>query len=235
MGELKIPKHIAIIMDGNGRWARKRGLPRVVGHKVGVDSVREIVRACGELGVEYLTLYTFSTENWERPEDEVRFLMDMLEGLLTREVPELNKNNVSLNVIGRLSILPAKVRDKINWGIETLRGNTGLKLILAISYGGRAEIVDAVKKILANGVEPDDIDEDRLRAYLYDQELPDPDLLIRTGAKDRIRISNFLIYQTAYSEFYFTETLWPDFRKAELVKAIEDYNRRERRFGKVLE
>ncbi|HID32004.1 MAG TPA: isoprenyl transferase [bacterium (Candidatus Stahlbacteria)] len=235
MEDLKIPRHIAIIMDGNGRWARKRGLPRIVGHKVGVESVREIVRVCGEIGVEFLTLYTFSTENWQRPEDEVRFLMDMLEDLLKREVPELNKNNVQLNVIGRLSILPPRVQERIAWGIDTLKGNTGLKLTLAISYGGRAEIVDAIKKIISDGLALDDIDEDQLRGYFYDPGLPDPDLLIRTGAKDRIRISNFLIFQLAYSELYFTETLWPNFRKDELMKAIKDYNRRERRFGKVLE
>ncbi|RKX68727.1 isoprenyl transferase [candidate division WOR-3 bacterium] len=235
MAELKIPKHIAIIMDGNGRWARKRGLPRMVGHKAGVESVREIVRVCGELGVEYLTLYTFSTENWQRPEGEVRFLMDMLKDLLIREVPELNRNNVRLNVIGRLDILPDDIRERIDWAIHTLSQNTGLKLILAISYGGRAEIVDAIRRIVKEGVSVDRIDEESLRKYFYDPKLPDPDLLIRTGARGRIRISNFLIYQSAYAELYFTETLWPDFRKEELIKAIEDYTRRERRFGRVLE
>ena len=235
MAEFKIPKHIAIIMDGNGRWARKRGLPRMVGHKAGVESVREIVRVCGELGVEYLTLYTFSTENWQRPEGEVRFLMDMLKDLLIREVPELNRNNVRLNVIGRLDILPDDIRERIDWAIHTLSQNTGLKLILAISYGGRAEIVDAIRRIVKEGVSVDRIDEESLRKYFYDPKLPDPDLLIRTGARGRIRISNFLIYQSAYAELYFTETLWPDFRKEELIKAIEDYTRRERRFGRVLE
>lgn len=235
MAELKIPEHIAIIMDGNGRWARKRGLPRAVGHKTGVDSVREIVRICGEIGVKYLTLYTFSTENWERPDNEVKVLMNMLKDLLEKEVPELNKNNVRLNVIGRLEVLPSDVRDKIAWAIDALRDNDGLNLVLAISYGGRSEIVDAVKGILKEGVDPGKFDEKMLRSYLYYPELPDPDLLIRTGAEQRIRISNFLIYQSAYTELYFTETLWPDFRKKELMAAIADFNKRERRFGRVLE
>ncbi|HIE06121.1 MAG TPA: isoprenyl transferase [bacterium (Candidatus Stahlbacteria)] len=235
MSRDRIPEHIAIIMDGNGRWAKSRGLPRAVGHKTGVDSVREIVRVCGEIGVRYLTLYTFSTENWQRPEKEVRFLMSMLKDLLEREVPELDKNRVRLGVIGRLEILPSDVREKIAWAIDFLKDNDGLKLILAISYGGRTEIIDAIRRIVREGIEPEDVDEERLKAYLYDPELPDPDLLIRTGSEHRIRISNFLLYQSAYTELYFTKTLWPDFRKAELMAAIEDYNQRERRFGRVLE
>lgn len=235
MRELKIPEHIAIIMDGNGRWARKRGLPRPIGHKTGVDSVREIVRVCGEIGVKYLSLYTFSTENWGRPEKEVRFLMNMLKDLLKNEVPKLDKDDVRLNVIGRLEILPADVQERIQWAIDVLKGNKGLNLVLAISYGGRSEIIDAVKRMIRAKIGPDEIDEEKMKSFFYDPALPDPDLLIRTGSEHRARISNFLLYQSAYSELYFTETLWPDFRKRDLMVAIEDFNKRERRFGQILE
>ncbi len=232
---MKIPRHIAIIMDGNGRWAKRRGLPRIFGHRAGIESVRDVVRTCSELGVEYLTLYTFSSENWKRPSDEVNALMSMLKRMLNREVDDLNRRNVSIRAIGRLSRLPEDVRSELEKAIQKTKSNTGLKLYLALSYGGRAEIVDAFKKaydkIQRGELHIDDLNEDNFREFLYDPELPDPDLLIRTSGE--MRISNFLLWQIAYSEIYITETLWPDFRKDELLKAIEDYSRRERRFGGV--
>jgi undecaprenyl diphosphate synthase len=229
----KIPRHIAIIMDGNGRWAKKRGLPRILGHRTGIESVREIVRTCSELGVEYLTLYTFSRENWRRPPDEVKALMGMLKKLLRQEVDELNRKNVRIRAIGRLSDLPDEVRRELERAIKITENNTGLKLYLALSYGGRAEIVDALKKLAQrvknNELEPDEIDEEVVRNSLYDPELPDPDLLIRTSGE--MRVSNFLLWQIAYTEIYVTPTLWPDFRREDLLKAIEEYGKRERRFG----
>ncbi len=222
-------------MDGNGRWAKRRGLPRIFGHRAGIESVRDVVRTCSELGVEYLTLYTFSSENWRRPPDEVNALMSMLKRMLNREVDDLNRRNVSIRAIGRLSELPEDVRKELFKAIEKTRSNTGLKLYLALSYGGRAEIVDAFKKafdrIKKGEMKIEDLTEDNFRDFLYDPELPDPDLLIRTSGE--MRISNFLLWQIAYSEIYITDTLWPDFRKDELLKAIEDYSRRERRFGGV--
>jgi len=234
---LEIPRHIAIIMDGNGRWARQRGLPRVFGHKVGVESVREIVRVCAELGVEYLTLYTFSRENWRRPSREVKTLMAMLRHLLQREVEELNRRNVSIRAIGRLHELPPEVQERLRWAMETTKHNTGLKLYLALSYGARAEIWDAalrlVRAVQEGRVDPREMSEEDFRRFLYDPELPDPDLLIRTSGE--LRVSNFLLWQIAYTEIYVTPTYWPDFRRRELLKAIEEYNRRERRFGGVPE
>ena len=232
---LKIPKHIAIIMDGNGRWAQKRGLPRIIGHKTGVESVREVVRVASELGVEYLTLYTFSRENWKRPKDEVMGLMNLLKRLLRIEVEELNRNNVRIKAIGRLQDLPDEVLEELERARRLTEKNDGLKLYLALSYGGRAEIVDALKKALKKWEEgklsPDVIDEESFRQFLYDPELPDPDLLIRTSGE--MRVSNFMLWQIAYSEIYVTPTLWPDFRREELLKAIEDYSKRERRFGGI--
>jgi len=233
--QLKIPRHIAIIMDGNGRWARKRGLPRIVGHKTGVESVREVIRVASELGVEYLTLYTFSKENWKRPKEEVMGLMNLLKRLLRMEVEELNRNNVRIKAIGRLQDLPDEVLKELERARRLTENNDGLKLYLAISYGGRAEIVDAFKKALKKWEEgeltPDSIDEESFREFLYDPELPDPDLLIRTSGE--MRVSNFMLWQIAYSEIYVTPTLWPDFRREELLKAIEDYSKRERRFGGI--
>lgn len=230
-----IPRHIAIIMDGNGRWAKKRGLPRIFGHRTGIESVREIVRTCSELGVEYLTLYTFSRENWKRPKEEVDALMKMLKRLLRREVDDLNRRNVKIKAIGRLEDLPDEVLEELKRAIDITKNNTGLKLYLALSYGGRAEIVDATRKIaekIKRGeIEPEDIDEETFKNALYDPELPDPDLLIRTSGE--MRISNFLLWHIAYTELYITPTLWPDFRRSELLKAIEDYKRRERRFGGI--
>jgi undecaprenyl diphosphate synthase len=227
---LKIPKHIAIIMDGNGRWAKERNLPRIIGHKVGSESVREIIRVCLELGIEYLTLYSFSTENWQRPKEEIKGLMELLKFLLKNEVDELNRNGVSIKAIGRLDYLPNDVKIELFKAIEKTKNNNKLKLYLALSYGGRQEILDAVNKIINSKLEF--VDEGTFRNFLYDPNLPDPDLLIRTSGE--YRISNFLLWQISYSEFYFTKTLWPEFRREEFIKAIEDYSKRKRKFGKVI-
>lgn len=228
-----IPRHIAIIMDGNGRWAKKKGLPRLAGHKAGVDSVRNIVRFAGKIGVKYLTLYTFSTENWARPVKEVNFLMKMMNRLLETEVTDLDKNNVKLKIIGNRSLIEDKFVEKIEKAENKLKNNTGLNLILAISYGGRDEIIHAVKRIIENVKKGKDIDidEDEFKNYLYTGDIPDPELVIRTSGE--YRLSNFLVYQAAYSEIYITKTLWPEFNENSFTEAIEDFNRRERRFGKV--
>jgi undecaprenyl diphosphate synthase len=234
---MNIPRHIGIIMDGNGRWAKKRGLPRTAGHRAGTDATRTIVRACGELRISYLTIYTFSTENWKRPRIEVRMLMDLLVEMVRREIDSLHENNVRLQAIGDLSKLPPKTRLALEDGIGRLSGNTGLTLILAVSYGGRSEIVAAARRVaeeaLRNPSSLDQLDEKSFGGYLYTKNIPDPELIIRTGGDSRI--SNFLLWQAAYAELYITDVLWPDFDKAELVKAIEDFNQRERRFGKVKE
>ena len=232
-----IPEHIAIIMDGNGRWARQRNRPRVFGHREGINSVRDITRECGKLGVKVLTLYTFSVENWSRPGKEVTALMNLLVATVKREVKELNKNNVRLSLIGQIEDLPEDPRQALLDGVEKTRNNTGLNLNLALSYGGRQEIIHGVRK-LAQRVEEgeissQDIDEGMLSKSLYTADLPDPDLLIRTSGE--FRISNFLLWQIAYSEIYITQTFWPDFREMELLEAINDYQRRERRFGKTSE
>lgn len=227
---MKIPKHIAIIMDGNGRWAKERNLPRIIGHKVGSESVREIIRVCIELGIEYLTLYSFSTENWQRPKEEIKGLMELLKFLLKNEVDELNRNGVSIKAIGRLDYLPNDVKNELFKAMEKTKNNNKLKLYLALSYGGRQEILDAVNKIINSKLEF--VDEGTFRNFLYDPNLPDPDLLIRTSGE--YRISNFLLWQISYSEFYFTKTLWPEFRREEFMKAIEDYSKRKRKFGKVI-
>jgi len=228
---VNIPVHVAIIMDGNGRWAKKRGLPRFFGHRKGVDSVRKIVRASAEFGIKYLTLYVFSSENWERPQSEINKLMKLLEQLLIKEEPELNKNNVRVRAIGQIERLPQKVQDSLNYMINKTKDNTGLVLVLALSYGGRNEIIDAIKKIAREKKDFAVLTSEEFRNYLYDSLLPDPDLLIRTAGE--MRISNYLLWQSAYTEFYFTEVLWPDFDKKELLAAIEDYSQRKRRFGKV--
>ncbi|MBN2379103.1 isoprenyl transferase [candidate division WOR-3 bacterium] len=233
----RLPRHVAIILDGNGRWARRRMLPRVVGHREGVNRVREIVRAAGEIGIGYLTLYTFSAENWDRPQEEVAHLMQMLERLLEDELEELDKNNVRFEVIGRITQLPSKVQEGIKRMQEHLSSNSGLVLVLALNYGGRQEIVDMATRIAEEAkigrINPADINEDTLRIFQYRPDLPYPDLLIRTGAEKRI--SNFLLWQAAYSELYFTDLMWPDFKRREFVKALEDFAQRERRFGKVRE
>jgi len=233
----KLPQHIAIIMDGNGRWARRRGLPRVAGHREGVKSVRDIVDACGGLGIKVLTLYTFSTENWRRPREEVSALMKLLLRTLSKEIDDMVKNNLRLMAIGNIQSLPKYAREKVFEGIEATSKNTGLILNIALSYGGREEIVSAVRKITTKvqqgELKPDDINSEVVSQHLYTSELPDPDLLIRTSGE--FRISNFLLWQLAYTEIYITDVYWPDFRRTDLYKAIENYQGRERRFGKVSE
>ena len=230
-----IPRHVAIIMDGNGRWAKQRGLPRVEGHRAGANSVREIVRASGELGVQYLTLYAFSSENWNRPKAEISALMHLLEFYLRQEVAELDRRNVRLAAIGRLHELTESSQNQLARSMTTLQGNTGLTLVLALSYGGRVELVDAVRAIArevkTGQREVADIDEACVSQHLYTAGIPDPDLLIRTSGE--MRVSNFLLWQISYAEIYVTETLWPDFRKPQLLAAIEDYGKRQRRFGRV--
>lgn len=230
-------QHVAVIMDGNGRWARKRGLPRIVGHRQGVESVRSAVKTSRNLNIKYLTLYTFSTENWQRPEDEVKTLMNMLEEMLTKEMDELHKNKVKINAIGRLDDLYPNARRKLDEARALTKDNKGLTMTLCLSYGGRGEIIDGVKRIVqqdrSKHVDLERFDEVTFARFLYDPTIPDPDLLIRTGAENRERISNFLLWQIAYTEVYFTKTLWPDFREKELTRAIEDFNKRERLFGRV--
>lgn len=228
-----LPSHIAIIMDGNGRWAAKRDLPRLEGHRVGRESVRSVVRTCAKIGISYLTLYTFSLENWKRSEEEVHGLMFFLEDVLRTEYLELNENGVRLRTIGRTEMLPVATREALKETVDKLSRNNRLVLTLALSYGGRAEIVDAAKRIAQSvqkgELSSDAIDEDTIRQSLYDPELPDPDLLIRTSGEQRV--SNFLLWQIAYSEILVTDVLWPDFREQELVDAIIAYQGRERRFG----
>ncbi|MDI6807998.1 MAG: isoprenyl transferase [Candidatus Eisenbacteria bacterium] len=230
-----LPRHIAVIMDGNGRWARKRALPRIAGHRAGRKAVREVVEGCVELGIEFLTLYTFSRENWSRPANEVNALMRILERVLREEREELKEQNVRLAVLGRIEDLPPASRRVVLETVEYLSGCTGMILNLALSYGGRREIVDAARKlsesVLAGKMRPSRIDEETFRMFLYNGALPDPDLLIRTSGE--MRISNFLLWQLAYSEMWITDVLWPDFRKKHLFQAIAEYQKRERRFGKV--
>ncbi|MCU0645214.1 MAG: isoprenyl transferase [bacterium] len=232
-----IPRHVAIIMDGNGRWAKARNLKRVRGHEEGIKSVRAIVEACGELGINVLTLYTFSKENWQRPKGEVSALWKLLIQTIRREVPELKRNNVRLKVIGVMEDLPRVVCEGINYAIHELKNNTGLIVNLALSYSSRLEITQAMQKIarkVASGdIKPIEIDEQLIADHLYTADLPDPDLLIRTSGEQRI--SNFLLWQIAYSELYITNTLWPDFRKDEFFQTILAYQQRERRYGKVSE
>ncbi|HEV2350471.1 MAG TPA: isoprenyl transferase [Terriglobia bacterium] len=228
---LRLPEHIAIIMDGNGRWAKKRRLPRIAGHRAGIRAVRQAVEACARLGVPYLTLYAFSVENWKRPHLEVKLLMALLREYLKKEIGELNKQNISLGVIGRIGELPKPVQRDLENAIDRTRGNNGMRLTLALNYGARAELVDAVRALAAqmkrNGHE--EIDENAIRRNLYTSALPDPDLLVRTSGE--MRLSNFLLWQVAYSEIWVTETLWPDFTQMDLFQAIIDYQKRERRFG----
>jgi undecaprenyl diphosphate synthase len=227
--ELKIPRHLAIIMDGNGRWAKARGKQRIAGHREGVKATREIVEVCGELGIDYLTLYTFSTENWKRPRSEVSALMKLLVVTIGREVESLDKNNVHLSVIGRLDDLDAAPRNAMKRAMERLSKNDGLHLILALSYGGRSEIIDAVNQLLKKS--RSEVSEEEFSRTLYTGGIPDPDLLIRTSGE--FRLSNFLLWQTAYSEIVVTKTLWPDFKRNELMEALREYSKRDRRFGKT--
>jgi undecaprenyl diphosphate synthase len=231
----RVPQHIAIIMDGNGRWAQEQGQDRLFGHFRGVESVREIVEGCAEIGVKYLTLYAFSTENWDRPTKEVTGLMELLVETLRKEVPVLNKNNIKMHAIGALSMLPPNARLALSEALEMTSTNTGLNLVMALSYSSRWELVNAVKQIALdvkeNVLDPESITQDTLQQYLTTSAFPDPELMIRTSGE--YRISNFLLYQLAYAELYFTETRWPDFRKENLYEAILDYQKRERRFGKT--
>ncbi|MBK1831949.1 isoprenyl transferase [Verrucomicrobiaceae bacterium R5-34] len=230
-----LPHHIAIIMDGNGRWANARGLPRGEGHRAGAESVREAVETCRQLGVGYLTLYAFSSENWNRPKKEIDSLMKLLERFLRDKLPEMLKQNVRLHAIGRLNMLPASCRKEIDQAIEKTRDNTGLNLILALSYGSREEITDAARRLAAKAVageiEPSDIDPSMIDDHLYTAGIPDPDLLIRTSGE--LRISNFLLWQISYSEIVISPKNWPDFRNADLRAAVDEYARRHRRFGTV--
>lgn len=233
----KLPQHIAIIMDGNGRWAKQKGNLRIFGHKNGVNSVRESSEACAELGIKYLTLYAFSTENWSRPKSEVKALMELLISTINSETSTLLKNNIRLNAIGNIKELPERTLKKLNEAINKTKDNTGLTLTLALSYSSKNEIISAIKNIADDinnkKIISDDINEQLFEQYLFTQNMPDPDLLIRTSGEQRI--SNFLLWQLAYSELYFTETLWPDFNREELYKAIVEYQQRERRFGKTSE
>ncbi|WP_217267391.1 isoprenyl transferase [Thermanaeromonas sp. C210] len=229
----RLPRHVAIIMDGNGRWALRRGLPRAAGHRAGVEALREVVKACLEWGIQILTVYAFSTENWKRPRSEVEALMNLLVEYLEREVRELHEQGVQIRAIGRLHELPPEARQKLQQAMQTTAGNGRLVLNLALNYGGRAELVDAcaalVKDVEAGKLRAEEVREDTLERYLYTAGLPDPDLLIRAAGE--MRLSNFLLWQAAYTELWVTSTLWPDFRREDLLAALEDYARRERRFG----
>jgi len=231
----RLPRHIAIIMDGNGRWAKEQGQDRLYGHFHGVESVRNIVEGCAELGIEYLTLYAFSTENWDRPEYEVIGLMELLVSTIRKEVESLHKNNIKLHVIGDMNMLPEYARQELNEALDITKDNTGLNLIMALSYSGRWELLNAVKNIAfevkQGRLTVEAIDQDTLQRFLATSAFPDPELMIRTSGE--FRISNFLLYQLAYAELYFTNVRWPDFRKNNLYEAILDYQSRERRFGKT--
>lgn len=232
---LKIPIHIAAIMDGNGRWAQRRGLPRSLGHRQGVKALREVVKTCGEIGVKFLTVFTFSTENWQRPQKEINSLMKLLAQGVDEYRDELMKNHVRVWAIGRLNDFPESVRGKIKSLISDTKENTGLTLTLALSYGGQVEIIDACRKVWestrSGKMTAPPASGEEFRAFLYDPELPEVDLLIRTGGEHRL--SNFLLWHLAYAELYFTDTLWPDFRREQLLLAIEDFSSRQRRFGRV--
>jgi undecaprenyl diphosphate synthase len=226
----RLPAHVAIIMDGNGRWAKRRSLPRVAGHRAGIQPVRVTVETCARLGLRALTLYAFSVENWKRPRAEVDMLWRLLRLYLRAELPDMARNDIRFQAIGRIGALPDFVRVELEETERATAGNRGLQLNLAINYGGRAELVDAVKSLVADGVE---IDEAAISARLYTAGMPDPDLLIRTSGE--MRVSNFLLWQIAYAELYVTETLWPDFSRTELLRAILDYQKRDRRFGGIRE
>lgn len=230
-----LPHHVAVIMDGNGRWAKEKGLPRAEGHRRGAESAKGITRVASDLGIRYLTLYTFSTENWNRPKTEIDAIMKYLVHYLKKETPELNKQNVRLEVIGQLYRLPEKVQDQITKSKRELSRNTGLTLVLALNYGSRAEIVEATRnigeKVRSGKLSPEDIDETLIGMHLYTSQIPDPDLLIRTSGE--VRLSNFLLWQISYSEIVVTQVLWPEFKKAAFFDALEEYAKRHRRFGKI--
>ncbi len=227
----KRPVHVAIIMDGNGRWARKRGQPRLAGHRAGVENIRRVLEAAVEFGVQVLTVYAFSTENWGRPEDEVHGLLDIFEETIGREVPELHKNGVRLRHLGQLEGIRPEMREAVQRAIELTKNNTRITLNVAFNYGGRAEILDAIRHMIGDHIKPEQVDEALFSNYLFTAGLPDPDLIIRTAGE--MRLSNFLIWQSAYAEYYATSTWWPDFDKQELYNALLAFSQRQRRFGKL--
>lgn len=233
--EFKVPRHVAFIMDGNGRWAKLRGLPRTEGHRRGINKVKEVAGTAKDLGIKVVTFFAFSTENWNRPKKEVDMLMRSLDKFLKREVPYLNKNNIRLSVIGRKDPIPVYLQESIKKAVEETKNNNSLVLNIALNYGSRSEIVDAVRRIieesLKNNIKPEDINEISFKNFLYTKDLPDPDLLIRTSGE--MRVSNFLLWQISYTELYFSKKFWPDFDKKEFIKAIKDYQKRERRYGLV--
>ncbi len=227
----KIPAHIAIIMDGNGRWAAARGLPRLAGHRAGTENLRRIIRACVEFGIQYLTIYAFSTENWARPNEEVEGLMHILSDVIDNELEELNAEGVQIRHIGRIDRMEENLRNKVQRAVEVTHDNHRLVLCVAWNYGGRDEIVCAIRHLISDGIPAAEIDEEKVGQYLFTAGIPDPDLVIRTSGE--MRISNFLTWQSAYSEWYFTPTFWPDFDREELRKALEEYSQRDRRFGRL--
>lgn len=228
----RIPRHVAVVMDGNGRWATQRGLKRTDGHAAGEEALFDTLDGAIELGLDWFTVYAFSTENWKRPADEVRYLMGFNKGILDRHAEDLHARNVRIQFIGRRDWrVPRGVGGRIDWATDLTKGNTGLTFTIAFNYGGRAEIVDAVKALVADGVKPDKVDEKAIRARLYDPAMPDPDLMVRTSGETRT--SNYLLWQLAYSELVFTDVLWPDFRQQDLADAVREFQARERRFGKV--
>lgn len=227
----KVPVHVAMIMDGNGRWAQKRGLPRLAGHRAGTENLRRIIRASVEFGVKYLTIYAFSTENWGRPQEEVEGLLHILEEVIDRELDELDQQGVQLRHLGHLDRLPAMLQEKVIRAVERTRDNDRLILSVAFNYGGRDEIVCAIRAMMRDGVKHEEVTPELVSRYLFTADLPDPDLIIRTSGE--MRVSNFLIWQSAYSEWYVTPVLWPDFDREEYLKALIEYSHRERRFGKL--
>jgi undecaprenyl diphosphate synthase len=226
-----LPRHVAIIMDGNGRWAAARHLPRLAGHRAGTENIRRIIESCVELGIEVLTLYAFSTENWRRPGDEVNGLMSILAEVIDRETAQLHANDVRLQHIGRLDGLPSTLQERVRYAVDLTRNNGRLVVNVAFNYGGRAEIVEAARRLIRDGVDPSELDEDRFAGYLYTGGMCDPDLIIRTAGE--MRLSNFLLWQAAYAEYWSTPTYWPDFTNDGLVEAVREFGRRQRRFGSV--
>lgn len=225
----KLPVHVAIIMDGNGRWAKKRHLPRLMGHRAGMETIRRVVEICAGYEIKYLTLYAFSTENWNRPEPEVKGLFSILNEMAEDETGKLHKNGIQIRHLGTLDGISTNLQSKIRKAVELTKNNTRMTLIIAFNYGGRSEIIDAIKKLMKDNIPLEKLDEVLFSSYLYTSDLPDPDLIIRTGGE--MRISNFLIWQSVYSEYYSTPVLWPDFNREEVDKALEDYSQRKRRFG----
>ena len=227
----RIPRHIAIIMDGNGRWAKKRGMPRIYGHNAGMESLREIIKACVSFGVKYLTIYAFSTENWGRPVDELLGLQKIFHKAFTDELGELNRQGARIIHLGQREGIPQDLLNEIDQAMEITKNNDRLIVSIALNYGSRNEIMHAIQRMITDGLKPEEITEQKISEYLFTKDLPDPDLVIRTSGEQRL--SNFLLYQSAYAEWEFPETLWPDFGKEELLQAIYEYSKRERRFGKV--